>query len=128
VEEAIRFVKQSYYLEDIRVRSYRSLKNLVALVLCSAYFAAVHLGEGSNLQALVHKVLGAAKRIFGAPAFQLLRYRRRHRSHLKAAAPKARCALPHPQFPRIPSNGSSIPSEKMGKFQMQMSLTPKEFG
>jgi hypothetical protein len=69
VEDAIRFVKQSYRLEDIRVRSYRSLKNLVALVLCAAYFAAVHLGEGLNLRALTHKVIRAAKRIFGAPDF-----------------------------------------------------------
>jgi len=69
VEEAIRFVKQSYRLEDIRVRGYQSLKNLVALVLCAAYFAAVHLGEGSNLRALAHNVIKASKRIFGVPVF-----------------------------------------------------------
>ena len=69
VEEAIRFVKQSYRLEDIRVRGYQSLKNLVALVLCAAYFAAIHLGEGSTLRALTHTVIKAAKRIFGVPAF-----------------------------------------------------------
>ena len=69
VEEAIRFVKQSYRLEDIRVRSYRSLKNLVALVLCAAYFAAVHLGEALHLRALTHNVIRAAKRIFGVPDF-----------------------------------------------------------
>lgn len=69
VEEAIRFVKQSYRLEDIRVRGYRSLKNLVALVLCAAYFAAVHLGEGLHLRALTHNVIQAAKRIFGVPVF-----------------------------------------------------------
>jgi len=69
VEEAIRFVKQSYRLEDIRVRGYRSLKNLVALVLCAAYFAAVHLGEGLHLRALTHNVIRAAKRIFGTPVF-----------------------------------------------------------
>ena len=51
------------------MRGYRSLKNLVALVLCAAYFAAVHLGEGLNLRALTHKVIRAAKRIFGAPDF-----------------------------------------------------------
>lgn len=69
VEEAIRFVKQSYRLEDIRVRGYRSLKNLVALVLCAAYFAAVHLGEGFQLRALTRKVIRAAKRVFGIPDF-----------------------------------------------------------
>lgn len=69
VEEAIRFVKQSYRLEDIRVRGYRRLKNLVALVLCAAYFATVHLGEGLSLQALTRTVIRAAKRIFGVPDF-----------------------------------------------------------
>lgn len=69
IEDTIRFIKQSYRIEDIRVRSYRSLKNLVALVLCAAYFAAIYLGEGLNLRALAHKVTKAAKRIFGAPDF-----------------------------------------------------------
>ena len=69
VEEAIRFVKQSYRLEDIHVRGYQSLKNLVALVLCVAYFAAIHLGEGLSLRALTHNVIKAPKRIFGAPVF-----------------------------------------------------------
>jgi hypothetical protein len=69
VEEAIRFVKQSYRLEDIRVRGYRSLKNLVALVLCAAHFAAVHLGEGGSLRALTRTVIRAAKHIFGVPDF-----------------------------------------------------------
>ncbi len=69
VEDTIRFIKQSYRLEDIRVRSYRSLKNLVALALCAAYFGAVHLGERVNLTLLLHKAIRAAKRIFGAPDF-----------------------------------------------------------
>lgn len=46
VEETIRFIKQSYNLEDIRVLDYDRLKNLVALVVASAYFAAVWLGDG----------------------------------------------------------------------------------
>jgi hypothetical protein len=69
VEDTIRFIKQSYRLEDIRVRGYRSLKNLVALVLCAAYFAAVCLGETINLTLLLHKVIKASKRIFGVPQF-----------------------------------------------------------
>ena len=32
VEEAIRFIKQSYNIEDIRVRSYNALRNMTALV------------------------------------------------------------------------------------------------
>ncbi len=39
VEETIRFIKQSYHLEDLRVLDYDRLKNLVALTLAAAYFA-----------------------------------------------------------------------------------------
>lgn len=37
-EDAIRFVKQSYNLENIRVLRYRRLKNMVALPLAVIYF------------------------------------------------------------------------------------------
>lgn len=43
VEDAIRFVKQSYNLEDIRVLKYRRLKNMVALLLAVIYFNGVWL-------------------------------------------------------------------------------------
>jgi len=69
IEESIRFVKQSYRLEDIRVMTYRRLKNLVALVLAASYFAAVHLGEGLKLRILARRVLKVAKRFFGVPDF-----------------------------------------------------------
>jgi len=69
IEEAIRFIKQSYNLEDIRVLTYRRLKNLVALVLAASYFAAVYLGEGLRLSILARKVLKVAKRLFGIPPF-----------------------------------------------------------
>ena len=38
IEDTIRFVKQAYKLEDIRVMKYVRLKNLVALVLAASYF------------------------------------------------------------------------------------------
>ena len=41
----------------------------MALGLCAACFAAVCLGERINLTLLLHKVIKAAKRIFGAPDF-----------------------------------------------------------
>jgi hypothetical protein len=43
VEDAIRFVKQSYHLEGIRVLKYRRLKNRVALRLAVIYFNCVWL-------------------------------------------------------------------------------------
>jgi hypothetical protein len=69
IEETIRFIKQSYRLEDIRVMTYRRLKNLVALVLAACYFAAVYLGEGLKLKILARRVLKLAKRFFGVPDF-----------------------------------------------------------
>jgi len=69
VEEAIRFIKQSYRLEDLRVLDYDRLRNLVALVLAAAYFAAVWLGERLRLTILCRRVAKLSKRFFGVPQF-----------------------------------------------------------
>jgi phosphoglycerol transferase MdoB-like AlkP superfamily enzyme len=69
VEETIRFIKQSYHLEDIRVLDYERLKNLVALVLAAAYFSAIWLGESLKLTVLATRVAQVAKRFFGVPDF-----------------------------------------------------------
>lgn len=69
VEETIRFIKQSYRLEDIRVLDYERLRNLVALVLAAAYFSAVWLGESLKLRILSTRVAKVAKRFFGVPDF-----------------------------------------------------------
>jgi hypothetical protein len=69
VEETLRFIKQSYRLEEIRVLKYERLQNLVALVAAAAYFAAVWLGEGLRLSVLRCAVTRLAKRFFGIPAF-----------------------------------------------------------
>lgn len=69
VEETIRFIKQSYRLEDMRVLDYQRLKNLTVLVLATAYFCASWLGERLKLSVLVTRVTGVAKRFFGVPEF-----------------------------------------------------------
>jgi hypothetical protein len=69
VEETIRFIKQSYQLEDLRVLSYERLRNLVALVMAAAYFTAGWLGESLKLAVLASRVLKVAKRFFGVPEF-----------------------------------------------------------
>ena len=69
IEETIRFVKQCYNLEDIRVLQYDRLKNLVALVMTAAYFAAVWLGEKLRLAILCRRVAKLSKRFFGIPEF-----------------------------------------------------------
>ena len=69
VEETIRFIKQSYHLEDVRVLNYQRLKNLMALLLAAAYFSAVWLGETLKLAVLCTRVARVAKRFFGVPDF-----------------------------------------------------------
>jgi len=69
VEETLRFIKQSYSLEEIRVPKYDRLQNMVALVVVAAYFAAEWLGEGMRLAVLRRMVAKLAKRFFGVPAF-----------------------------------------------------------
>jgi hypothetical protein len=70
IEETIRFVKQSYQLEDIRVLTYDRLRNMMGLVLAASYFAAVYLGVRAKMEILVTHVLKASKRIFGIPDFR----------------------------------------------------------
>jgi hypothetical protein len=69
IEETIRYVKQSYEIEDVRVLSYRSLQNIMPLVWAAAYFAAVLLDTTSKLKVMAGYVLKAAKRVFGIPEF-----------------------------------------------------------
>ena len=63
VEEEIRFIRQSYNLEDIRVRSYNALRNMTALVTASANFVAYHLGLRAKLEILARKLLDASQRV-----------------------------------------------------------------
>ena len=69
VEETIRYIKQSYRLEDLRVLTYERLKNMAALVLCAAHFAASWLGQGEKLNILVSHVVKLSQRIRDTPEF-----------------------------------------------------------
>lgn len=69
IEETIRYIKQSYDIEDIRVLNYQSLQNMMPLVCAAAYFAAVVLDTASKLKVMAGYVLKAAKRVFGIPEF-----------------------------------------------------------
>jgi hypothetical protein len=68
-EETIRFIKQSYQREDLRVLYYERLRNLAALVMAAAYFAAAWLGQSLKLAVLASRVLRSARRFFGVPEF-----------------------------------------------------------
>ena len=69
VEEAIRFIKQSYDFEDIRVLTYERLPNMAVLVNAVAFFTAVVLGARIKLHILAGPLLKAAKRLFGISDF-----------------------------------------------------------
>jgi hypothetical protein len=71
IEDVIRFVKQSYRLEDVRCLTYRRLQAIMVLVTAAAYFAAVYLGLHMKLRVLAGHVLRASKRVFGIPDFRL---------------------------------------------------------
>lgn len=75
VEETIRFIKQSYRIEDIRVLTHDRLKNVAAQVSASAYFAAVWLGEGVRVSVLRHMVARLSKRFFGIPGSTITHWR-----------------------------------------------------
>jgi hypothetical protein len=70
IEETIRFIKQSYDLEDIRVLTYQRLRNMVVLVNAVAFFTANVIGSRMKLQILATHLITASKRLFGIPDFR----------------------------------------------------------
>ena len=70
IEETIRFVKQSYDLENVRVLNYPGLQNLFPLLLAVMYLTAVMLDTREKLKIMAGYVLKAAKRVFGIPDFK----------------------------------------------------------
>jgi len=69
VEEAIRFMKQTYNLEDIRLLNWQRLKNMMGILLVALYFLSVHLGEGLRLEILAGHIVSASKRFYGVSEF-----------------------------------------------------------
>ena len=70
IEETIRFIKQSYQVEDVRLLTYVRLQNMMALVTAVAYFTMAYLGLKTKLRVLMRHLLKAAKRVFGIPEFR----------------------------------------------------------
>lgn len=68
-DESFRYIKQCYNLEDIRVRSYVSIRNVIVLVLAVAYFATVYLGDNLRIKMLTQRIYLVSKRFFGVPTF-----------------------------------------------------------
>jgi hypothetical protein len=82
IEETIRFIKQCYQLEDIRLLTYIRLRNMMALVMAVAYFTMAYLGLRTKLRVLAGHVLRAARRIFGIPEFRFYALADGIREHL----------------------------------------------
>lgn len=70
VEETIRFIKQSYDLEDVRLLKYDRLRAMATLVMTAGHFACVWLGRRAKLRILLQHVYDASKRIYGIPEFR----------------------------------------------------------
>jgi hypothetical protein len=70
IEETIRFIKQTYDLENIRVLKYTRLQNMMALLLAVFYFISVVLDQTQKLTIMAGHILKNAKRVFGIPDFK----------------------------------------------------------
>ena len=70
IEETIRFIKQTYDLENIRVLRYTRLQNMMALLLAVFYFVSVILDQTQKLTVMAGHILKNAKRVFGIPDFK----------------------------------------------------------
>jgi len=68
-EEAYRFAKQAYRLEDVRVRSYVALRNMYALVMAALYFVSVVIGAKAKLSLIFKRVCEKAKRFYEIATF-----------------------------------------------------------
>lgn len=69
IEETIRFVKQSYGFENIRVMTYARIRNMASLVLASAYFATVWIGRNIKREVLAEHLAHLGKRLGEVPEF-----------------------------------------------------------
>jgi hypothetical protein len=95
VEETIRFIKQSYRLEDVRVLTYRRLQNMMALVSAVSYFTMAYLGLRIKLRAISRVVLRVSNRIFGVSNFRFYALSDGIRDLLRRNDKGPLCNLPH---------------------------------
>jgi len=68
-EETYRFLKQSYQLEDVRVRGYSALKNIYALVNLVMFFLCVVIGSRQKMRVLYTSLCNQARRFFEVGPF-----------------------------------------------------------
>lgn len=68
-EEAYRFLKQSYNLEDVRVRSYVALRNTYALLQAVMFFISIVIGARAKVSLIFKKICQKAKRFYETASF-----------------------------------------------------------
>jgi len=68
-EETYRFLKQSYQLEDVRVRGYNALKNIYALVNLVMFFLCVVIGSRQKMRMVYTSLCEQARRFFEVGPF-----------------------------------------------------------
>jgi len=68
-EDACRFLKQAYALEEVRVRIYAALRSLYALLNAVFCFASVILGAKAKMNLIFKKVCEKAKRFYEIATF-----------------------------------------------------------
>jgi hypothetical protein len=56
-------------MEDFRVLSYTSIRNITVLVHAIAYFISIYLGTSLKLKIMVQKIFILSKTFFGVPSF-----------------------------------------------------------
>lgn len=69
IEETIRFVKQSYRFENLRVLSYRAIRNMASVVLAATYFATAWIGRHVKHEVLAEHLERLSRRLSEIPEF-----------------------------------------------------------
>ena len=67
--EKAAILKQSYGFENIRVMTYARIRNMVSLVLASAYFATAWIGRSIRREVLAEHLAHLGKRLGEVPEF-----------------------------------------------------------
>jgi len=68
-DECFRYIKQSYNLEDVRLLSYKGIRNMTVLVHAIAYFTSIWIGLDLKMKLMKEKIFILSKRFFGIPSF-----------------------------------------------------------
>jgi len=71
IEEAFRFIKQAYDLENIRVLTFARIRNLVRLLVVAVYYLSVLITAPYQLRLAVIRLVDVGKPLFGMPAMPL---------------------------------------------------------